>query len=302
MDSFFTMLRLQLMLLIFLTVGIYIRKRNIITKEAQPYFTEFLARIALPCMIFNSFKSESGLEVLLSSSKALLVSFAVCLSSFVLGKILYSHISPERRSVMCYGTLVSNAGFAGLPQVQSTFGATGLLYASIYLIPLRIFMWSAGISLFHKADKKVKIKNILTNPGMLAVYMGLPRMLLQVPLPGAVDSAIKSIGDCTNPLSMIVIGMVVADIPWRTVIDKAAVALTFVRLLIIPMTVLLVMKAIHADSMLTGVSVILTAMPVGVNTPILAQKYGGDYEFASKCVLISTILSMITLPVISIFL
>ena len=114
MDSFFTMLRLQLMLLIFLTVGIYIRKRNIVTKEAQPYFTEFLARIALPCMIFNSFKSESGLEILLSASKMLTVSFVVCLFSFVLGKILYSHISPERRSVMRYGTLVSNAGVCGI--------------------------------------------------------------------------------------------------------------------------------------------------------------------------------------------
>lgn len=301
MDSFLTMLRLQLMLLIFLLTGIYIRKRNIVTKEAQPYFADFLVRIALPCMIFNSFGIDSGLETLLSASKTLIVSSIMCLFSLALGFAIYRRSSPERRSVMRYGTLVSNAGFAGFPQVQGAFGVTGLLYASIYLIPIRIVMWSAGVSLFMKEDKKARVKKILLNPGMLAVYAGLPRMLLQIPLPSAVDSAIKAIGDCTNPLSMITIGMIVADIPLRTAINKDVIYLTLVRLLALPMIALTVLTAVHAEPVLKGVCVMLTAMPVGVNTPILAQKYGGDHEFASKCVFLSTVLSLITLPIISVF-
>lgn len=302
MESFFTMLRLQLMLMIFLTVGVYIKKRRIVAKEAQPYFTEFLVRIALPCMIFNSFKTGSSSGILSPAFQAIIISISVCLFSLAVGSVLYRRVPPKRCSVMRYGTLVSNAGFAGLPQVQGAFGSTGLMYASIYMIPLRIIMWSAGISLFVKTGRRSGIKDILLNPGMLAVYVGLPRMLLQVQLPSAVDSAIKAIGDCTNPLSMIVIGMIVSDIPIRTVFDKDVIFLAFVRLILIPAVVLMLLCFIRVGAVLKGVAVILTAMPVGVNTPILAQRYGGDHEFASKCVLLSTVLSLITLPLISLYL
>lgn len=306
MESFFIMLRLQLMLLIFLAAGVYIRKRNIVPKEAQPYFTEFLVRIALPCMIFNSFRPGSASDILLPAVQALLISSVVSLFSFIIGAVLYRGSPPACRAVMRYGTLVSNAGFAGLQQVQGAFGAAGLMYASIYLIPLRILMWSAGISLFTKSSNKSGIKTVLLNPGILAVYAGLFRMLLQIPLPDAVDSAIKEIGDCTNPLSMIAIGMIVADIPLRSVITsvitREACLLTCVRLIVLPVMVLAVLTAIQVDATIKGIAVILTAMPVGVNTPILAQRYGSDHEFASKCVLLSTVLSLFTLPVISIFL
>lgn len=302
MDSFFTMLRLQSMLLIFLLVGIFMRKRKMVPTEARPYFTDFLVRIALPCMIFHSFRSDSGWETLYRASGALWISSFVCGVSFLAGWLLYRNTPAGRRSVMRYGTLVSNAGFAGLPQVNGMYGAAGLLYASIYLIPLRISMWSGGISLFIRADRRTKVKSVLTNPGMIAVFLGIPYMLLPVALPRPVEAAIQAIGDCTNPLSMIIIGMIVADIPIKTVICRDVLLLTTVRLVVLPGLVLLVLKSLHMDPMLIGVSVLLTAMPVGVNTPILAQKYGGDHEFASKCVLLSTVLSLFTLPIISVFL
>jgi len=101
---------------------------------------------------------------------------------------------------------------------------------------------------------------------------------------------------------MIVIGMVVADIPIKTVVNKDTLFLSAIRLIILPVSLLIILKLLHVDPILAGVSVMLTAMPVGVNTPIIAQKYGGDHVFASKCVLLSTALSLITIPLLSIFL
>ena len=296
------MLRLQTILLLYLLMGVYVRKRNIVTVEARSSFNEFLIRITLPCMIFSAFHRDFGLEQLAAASKMLLISFGVYLFSSLLGGGIYRCIPFERRSVMRYGTLVSNAGFAGLPQVQGAYGPLGLFYGSIFLIPLRIFMWSAGISLFVEADWKTKMKNVLTNPGMIAVFLGLPRMLLQIPLPAAMDTVIQTVGDCTTPLSMIVIGMVVADIPIKTVVNKDTLFLSAIRLIVLPVSLLIILKLLHVDPILAGVSVMLTAMPVGVNTPIIAQKYGGDHVFASKCVLLSTALSLITIPLLSIFL
>ena len=113
MNSFSTMLRLQTILLLYLLMGVYVRKRNIVTVEARSSFNEFLIRITLPCMIFSAFHRDFGLEQLAAASKMLLISFGVYLFSSLLGGGIYRCIPFERRSVMRYGTLVSNAGFAG---------------------------------------------------------------------------------------------------------------------------------------------------------------------------------------------
>lgn len=302
MESFQTMLRLQAILLIYMLLGVYVRKRNIVPAESRPHFTDFLVQITLPCMVFNSFNRDFTPSQLITACQVLFCAFLVCLFSFLLGKILYRNTAPARRSVMRYGTLISNGAFAGLPQVQGIYGPLGLFYGSIYLIPSRIFMWSAGTSMFVQADRKARIINILKNPGIIAVLLGLPRMLLQIPLPVAVDTALQAVGDCTNPLSMMVIGIILADVSIRDVIERDVLYLTAVRLLLIPAVLLAVMRLLHADPVLTGVSVILTAMPVGATTQVLAQKYGADHVLASKCVLTSTILPLFTIPVMSIFL
>lgn len=253
-------------------------------------------------MVFDSFNqtfsAEKGKIIIL----ALSVAFVVCMISFLLGKVIYNRCPASERCIMQYGTLVSNAGFAGLPLISSAYGAEALFIASIYIIPTRIFMWSAGISLFTDAPFKTKFKNVMLNPGIIAVELGLVRMLLNIELPSVINTAIKNIGGCTSAMSMIIVGAILAEVDIKTVISKNVLYLVFIRQLLLPFLVLVAMKTLGMDYLLTCVAVILTGMPVGSTTAILAQKYGADYKFGSKCVFMSTVLSLITVPILALFL
>ncbi|MDF2614243.1 MAG: transporter [Clostridia bacterium] len=301
MQNFYSMVNIQAVLFIYLLVGVYVRKKNIINIKTRQSFIDFIIQVALPCMIFNSFSQDISLQQLKYASLILGVSFLICFFSMGLGKLLYHKYPFEKRSILQYGAIISNAGFAGLPLVAAAYGNLALFYASIFVIPNRIFLWSAGISLFTEADMKTRVKSVLLNPGIIAVELGLIKMLFGIPVHPAMALVIKNLGDCTGPLSMVIVGTILAEINIKTVCDKSVFNLTFVRLIFIPVVVMGVMKTLRMDPLATAVAVVLTAMPVGTTTALLAQKYGADYEFGSKCVFVSTVLSMITVPILTLF-
>jgi malate permease and related proteins len=191
----------------------------------------------------------------------------------------------------------------GNPIAEGIYGSIGLLYASIYLIPLRIVMWTAGISYFTgNPDKKIVLKQVLTHPCIIATELGIIIMLFQIPLPTFLSETISSVGGCTTATSMILIGTILADANLRTMISKVTVVFTAIRLILIPSLVLAGCLLFGIDPLIMGVAVILAAMPAGSTTAILAAKYDGDAEFATKCVVLSTILSMVAIPLWSMML
>jgi len=298
MEQLSLLIQLQLTLVVYLLVGVVLRKREVISKEAAPYFTNFLLTVCLPFMIFNSFNiSLDGVNLLFVSS-LVLIGFAFMFMSWGISKLIYRHVPIGRRRVMQYGTIVSNAGFMGLPMAYHVFGALGLFYSSFFLIPLRIFVWSAAISLFFESDLRTKAKNMLFHPAMVAAYLGGARMLLQIQFPAPIETAIVTIASCTTPMAMIVIGMILADAPIKNAINRDVLYVSFVRLIALPGTLLFVLRLLDIDPVMSGVMVIHIAMPIGMTSAALAQKYGGDHVFALRCVLVSTVLSLGTIPLL----
>ncbi len=302
MEKFFTMAEVQASLFIYLAVGYFLRKRKTVSDETRKGLSDLVLYVFLPCLVFESFNMDITSAQLVSASVFLLVSTLVCLFSFLLGKLIYLRFPAPRAKILRYGTLIPNSVFAGLPVVRSAYGSLGLFYASVFIIPLRIFMWSAGVSMFYDADFRTKFKSVALNPGIIAVVLGLGRLLLHIPLPPFVDTAVSKMGDCTTALSMMLVGMVLADVELRSVFDSGCFYASFVRLIFMPVSVLTALKAAGFDPLMTGTAVILTSMPFGSTAAILAQKYGADCEFASKCIFLTTLLSLFTLPVISTFL
>ena len=301
LDSFLVMLKVQVALVIYLSIGIFVRKKGIVSAQSRKDFIDFVMMVTMPCMVFNSFDQDFGISQLRLASDILAISLSACVFSILLGKIIYNRYPHSKKSIMQYGTLISNSVFAGMPIVESAYGSLGLFYASIFIIPSRIFMWSAGISLFTTSDLKTKLKQVLLNPPMIAVFLGIARMLFAIKIPQSVNSAIVNIGNCTTAMSMIIIGMVLADIPVKSIFEKGVFYLSGVRLLVIPVVLLIALRILHIDHTITSVAVIILAMPVGTTATMLAKIYGGDYEFASKCVLVSTVLSFLTLPLVTLF-
>lgn len=301
MEGFINMVNAQLILLIYLGTGIYCRKKGIIDQKTKQKLVDFILKITLPCMIFNSFNKPLTPDVLKKTVFVFIVAFCIALLSYAGGKFLYNRYPPERKSILQYCTLVNNSGFLGMPMVSAVYGAEGLLFASIFIIPNRIMMWTAGLSLFTESDFKTKCRNIFFNPCIITVFLGLARRIFNLPLPEFLDKAIANIGAVTSPLSMMVIGTMLVGISWKSLFEPSIFYLTAVRLILLPVIALVLMNLLHFDPLLTGVSLILTGMPAGSTSALLAAKYGADEDYASRCIITTTLISLITIPLLMLF-
>lgn len=297
-----TMLNLQLMLFLLMIVGIFIRNKGIVTEESRKSLSDLLINIILPCNIIASFNQAMSSEMLIKSAEVLAISFGVQLVSIFFSTILYRSVPHDKQMVLRYGTICSNASFIGLPVINGVYGAEGVLYASIALLPLRIFMWSAGLSLFTKTDRKTMFKTLITHPCIVSVFIGFAIMITGIKLPEFLDKTIVSLSSCNTAVSMLVIGTILAEINVKTVVNKTVLYYAAIRLVFLPLIIFSILRIFHIDSLLTGVVVLMTGMPAGSTTGILAAKYNCDAQFASKCIFISTLLSLITIPILGIIL
>jgi len=286
------------MILIIVAVGFFITKAGVLSPKARADMTNVVLYIILPCNIFNAFHKGLSPEILRQCFVVLLVAFGIQLMYVVLNRLLYIKMPPERRIIAQYGTICNNAGFMGLPVIGSVFGQTGVLYGSIVLIPLRIFMWTAGLSLFTKTDTKQKVKVLTTHPCIWAVFLGIAYLFVPFELPVFLSNTIAVIGDCVTALSMIIVGSILSDVKLKDVLDKDCFYFSAFRLIIIPAVIFGALTLLRIDALAAKVTVLSSAMPAAVMTAMLAEKYDRDSAFASKVVFVSTILSMITLPVL----
>ena len=186
----------------------------------------------------------------------------------------------------------------GNPVVQEIYGDQGLLLASIFLIPQRIVMWSAGISCFTNEKGKNALKKVMTHPCIIAVFIGVLIMITQLSFPQFVVKTIDVLSQCTTALSMLVIGSILSEINIKSVISKLSLYYSFIRLVFIPLLVLISCIIFKVPYLVTAVSVVLAGMPAGTTTAILAEKYNGDSKLAVRLVFISTLLSLFTIPML----
>lgn len=289
---------LQVMMFLLMAVGVVLRKMNIITKEGKGMLTDLVIDLILPCNIISAFYMPMDHSVFVSGVEILIISILIQIFCTFISGILYRKVPKEKRMVLQYSTVCSNAGFLGNPVAEGLYGSVGLLYASVYLIPQRIVMWSAGVSYFTECpSKKEVVKKVLKHPCIVAVEIGIVLMVTQVQLPGFLSSAIENVGGCTTAITMMLIGTILTDVDMRHILTRTTVAYSFIRLAFIPAVVFAGCWLANIDSVVAGVSVTLAAMPAGTTTAILAMKYHGDEEFATQCVVLTTMLSMAAIPI-----
>lgn len=291
------LLNLQAMMFLLIGAGVFLKKRNIITPEGRGVLTDLIVDLILPCNIIAAFYTSFDREMLVAGLQILIISVVLQLFCMLIGGLCYQKVPRSQRMILQYGTVCSNAGFLGNPVAEGLYGSLGLLYASIYLIPQRIVMWSAGISYFTESpDKREVAKKVLKHPCIVAVEIGIVLMATQLPLPVFLEKAIRSLGSCTTAITMLFIGTVLADAGFHQMVTKTTVIYSFIRLVFIPAAVLAGCVLFHVDSVVMGISVVLAAMPAGSTTAILASKYHGDEKFATQCVVLTTLLSVGVLP------
>jgi hypothetical protein len=295
--NFSGMFETQIMLFLIMILGVILRKKEILPREAKGIITNLVIDVTLPASIIKSFQMEFDMEILKGCLAVVIVAVLIQFGTYILGMFLYPGFPDGRKKVLQYATICSNAGILGNPIAEGIFGTVGLLYASIYVIPQRIFMWSVGLTYFTKApDKKTLVKKVATHPCILAVVIGLVIMIGQIELPAFLTLTIKNVAAGNTFLAMALIGLILSEVNVREMVDKETLYYSFVRLILIPLLVLIACRLAHLDSLVIGVCVVLSAMPAASVTAAMATKYEKDEIFATKCVVLSTILSMVTVP------
>ncbi len=293
------MINTQLLLFLYMICGFVISRLHIIRDDNRGVLVRLLMDVAMPMMVLNAFNKPTTREEILSSLWVIAIALMGCVITGVMGMLLWKRQPENKRKVLMYASMFSNAGNAGLPIINLVFGPTGVFFASMYLIPPRILQWTVGLGFFVRPEKGGRAKNVLLNPMVVVVYIGVILMATGWQIPGVLGTAIGSLGGMTGPLSMILIGAALAHMDWKKLLDKTVLFISFFRLIAFPLLFTVILKLIHADEMAINICVILLAMPVASNTAAMAERYGGDYIFASACVSVSTLLSVMTVPVIT---
>ncbi len=291
------MLNMQLMMFLLVAIGFLIRKIGIVNTEGRKNMIDLCIYLTLPFNVLHSFLREWDWNLFVSCGIILLLSAGYNAISVLFSAVLYKKADKKRQKPLKYGTIVSNSGFLGNPVVEGIYGTDGLLYAALFMLPVRIVMWSIGVSVFMKDGKDHLLKKILTHPCIVAIYGGVIIMISGIQFPTFVENTITGISNCNTPLSMMLVGMMLAEVHPKGLIDKTMVFYTFVRLALIPAVVFAITAFLPIDSMLRGITVIMAGMPAPITTALLSAKYGGDEEYATGLIFLSTLLSLITLPV-----
>lgn len=292
------LISLQVAIFCLAMAGYIMTRMHILTLAARKPMIDLILWFLLPCNIIMSFMMKFDYQVLVSCFAVFCVSIAIQVFTNVTSRIFYPHTEKKQLAVLEYGTIVSNAGFLGNPVVLGLYGLPGLLYASIYLIPQRIVMWSAGVSCFTGAKGATAIKRVLVHPCIIAVYIGLILMIFQLSVPEGLHKALTYGSNCVTALPMIVIGNIMAEVKAKEIVSRKILWYCLVRLILIPLLVFAGCRLCQLDNLVTEVSTVLAGMPAATTTAILAEKYKSDSVFAVKVVFLSTALSLLSIPLL----
>ncbi len=304
------MLLLQQMIIMFLlmSVGFVGSKIGMITEETSKRLSAIVVNIANPAMILVSGISDERMEgrELLSLTVVILAIYAVLLLLAYLLPVLL-RVDPKSRGVYQAMTVFSNIGFMGYPIIAALYGSSAILYGALYSIPFNILIYTFGVSALRKKEngaekKKLSLKEVL-NIGVITSIISLILYLWQIRVPGFLTDTLSYLGNLTAPLSMMVIGASMTSISLRELFtDVRLLLFSLIKLLLIPVLGMLLIRQVVTNEVICGVFMIMLATPAGSMTAMLAQEYDGDYETASRGVTLTTLLSVITMPVVSLLL
>ncbi len=300
MDAFLSVILEVAVILLLIVIGYFTVKKGMFTKESLGSITSFLLYIVTPCLIVSSFLSaESGK---LDGWTLLLAVVLPALSIVISIAVSYLFFRREplgRRRVLRFSTVFCNVGFMGIPLVEGIVGSEGVLYGSFFIAVFNIFCWTYGYVMM--GGGKVRLKALLLNPGVIGIVIGLPLYLLDVPVPALIERPIELISALNTPLAMIVVGGYIAQVKLRAFVsDLAVYKMAVLRLVVAPLLYLALVWLLRPDETLLMSTVIQAATPVAANCVLFAVQYDSDAELASKSVAVSTALSVVTIPLLTV--
>jgi predicted permease len=286
-------------------IGYILAKLDVVPKNAEASISKLETNVFVPALVLGTFMNNFTVEKLTKTGNIFLVSIAIEAVVLPLSLLLVRLVATATytRNIYTYGLCFSNFGFMGNAVVKALYPEIFLEYLLFTIVLwIAIYMWGVPMLLMdHESGKptiKSRLKNFL-NPMFIAMIIGMIIGLTGLKLPGFVNNAVTTLGDCMSPLAMILTGITVARINLIEILKKWSIyAVTFIRLIAFPLVFVLIARLLNIDRTMSLLALCSLAMPLGLNTVVIPASFGKDTKVASGMALISHLLSCLTIPLI----
>lgn len=298
MTTVFIVLRQIVIMFVYMAIGGLLFQKGLITKEGSKSLANLLLYVVLPCVVVKSFCVARTPE----RTSGLLVSFLAALGILLLAMAV-SHLLFQKNPIDDFGAAFSNAGFMGFPLVAAVQGSEAIFYAAGFVALLNALQWTYGQSLISGDPGYRSPKAILKNPLVLSLLLGILIFCFEIPVPAIASDLLAALSALNAPLAMVILGVYLAQTDPKTLFnDPHLYVVAAARLVLIPLLTILVLKLLPAEyAAIATTLVIVAAAPIGSNVAVYAQKLGKDYAYAVRGVCLSTLLSVITMPLLMLF-
>ena len=288
-----------LKMFLLMMVGYISYRTKLIDTQGNKALSNLLLIIINPCVIISSFQIEYTDALL----HGLLFSFLLALLTHIVGIVVSHFLFPSKNNpdynVEQFSCIYSNCGFMGIPLINGILGSEGVLYVTAYVVTFNIICWTQGLVLMTGNTSWKQIKKGLTSPVMFGILLGLVLFLTRIRIPSVLLDTIDYVAAMNTPVGMMVAGIALAETNlWEAVKNKRIYLITAVKLLVIPAIMTVILAFLPLSSTVLCTMLVAAACPTATTCTIFALRYDANYKYASEIFAISTLISLITIPVI----
>ena len=288
-------------LFVIMFMGYTVVKAGLMKSSESKSVSVIMVYLVIPCVILNAFQVEYTPDVqkglLLACAAAVAVHILFLLLTAILKKPL--HLDVIERATLIY----SNAGILVIPLVQELLGQEYVIYSSAYIAVQLILIWTHCKNMLCE-EEKLEWKKVLLNVNIISIIAGVVLLIFRIQLPSGAQDVLNMMNNMIGPLGMLLAGMVIAEVPLKTVFTRKRIYLSAaLRLFIYPVFVLGLMKVIQTFASIQDSKQILLTVYLASITPAcatvtsMAQLYDKDAAYSSSLYVLTTLLSIATMPV-----
>lgn len=286
-------------LFMLILAGFICTKSGAVKSEGKKALSDLLVYYIVPAMIIDSYITEFSSDKAAKLVQSFSLSFFAIIIGMMITLIIGSRLKGNNAPIIKFACIFSNAGYMGFPLVQAVFGGDSLLYASAYLTVFNILLWTVGYILVSKnSDPRTIIKSIITTPVIPSVIIGLAIFILRIHIPNVFQQALGYAGSMNTPISMFITGMLIAENKISAIIKNKLIAFVIIlRMIVLPLVCLGLFALFNIRGEVADIVLLLEACPCAAITSVFAVKFNYEEDIAGGAVVITTMISVLTLPV-----
>lgn len=304
MDIITIILQQLATMIILAGIGYLMFRAGKITPAGSKVLANILIYLSMPCVIVKGFLVERTAELVMSLLCSALAAIVLLFVSIVISRLLF-----KKDGIAVFATAFSNAGFFGAPLIVACLGDGAVFYIASFIAFLNLLQWTYGVAVMTAEDRgdgrkdllgTLSFKKVITAPFMIAILIGLALFLTGFQMPEIICRSVNLLAGLNTPLAMFTVGVYLAEADIRKMLRKPVLyGISAARLLLIPVVSLLLLSLLPADMQELKLAILIAAAcPVGANVAIYAQLHDRDYIYSVETVVVSSILSIATLPVV----